>query len=76
VSPEPNEQGIYHEPVTIAFSATTTEDFIVATSLNIYSHVAPSLQEAAARRFEEGLESAITETQVAEVLEKDVGKMS
>jgi integrase len=48
----------------------------VATTLDIYSHVLPGLQEAAARRFDEGLESALTEAQVAEVLEKNVGKMS
>ena len=48
----------------------------VATTLDIYSHVVPGLQEAAARRFDEGLESALTESQVAEVLEKNVGKMS
>ena len=42
----------------------------VATTLDIYSHVLPGLQEAAARRFDEGLESALTEAQVAEVLEK------
>jgi len=48
----------------------------VATTLDIYSHVLPGLQEAAARRFEEGLESALTEAQIAEILEKNVGKMS
>ncbi len=39
----------------------------VATTLDIYSHVVPGLQEAAARRFDEGLENA---------LEKSVGKVS
>ena len=48
----------------------------VATTLDIYSHVTPGLQEAAARRFDEGLESPLTEAQVAEVLEKNVGTMS
>ena len=48
----------------------------VATTLDIYSHVVPGLQEAAARRFEEGLGSALTEGQVTELLEKNVGKMS
>jgi len=48
----------------------------VATTLDIYSHVVPGLQEAAARRFEEGLESTLTEAQVTEILEKNVGKMS
>ena len=44
--------------------------------MGIYSHVLPSLQEAAACRFEEELESALTEAQVAEVLEKNVGKVA
>lgn len=48
----------------------------IATTLDIYSHVLPGLQEAAARRFDEGLENALTEAQVAEVLKKNVGKMS
>jgi hypothetical protein len=47
----------------------------VATTLDIYSHVLPGLQKAAARRFNEGLENTLTEAQVAEVLEKNVGKM-
>jgi integrase len=33
----------------------------VSTTLDIYSHIVPGLQEAAARRFEEGLENATTE---------------
>ncbi len=33
------------------------------------------MDEVAARRFDEGLENALTETQVAEVLEKNVGKI-
>jgi integrase len=48
----------------------------VATTLDIYSHVLPGLQEAAARRFEEGLQSASPASQAAHVLEEDVGKMS
>jgi len=48
----------------------------VATTLDIYSHVLPGLQEAAARRFEEGLENALAEAKVTKVLEKNVGKMS
>jgi len=47
----------------------------VATTLDIYSHVTPGLQEAAARRFDEGLESPLTEAQVTEVLEKNGGKL-
>jgi hypothetical protein len=42
----------------------------VATTLDIYSHVVAGLQEAAARRFEEGLESALTEAQATEVRQK------
>lgn len=48
----------------------------ISTTLDIYSYVLPGLQEAAARRFEEGLESVLTQAQVTEVLEKNVGKMS
>ena len=47
----------------------------VAITLDIYSHVLPGLQEAAARRFGEGLKSSLTEAEVAEVLKKNVGKM-
>jgi len=48
----------------------------VSTTLDIYSHVVPGLQEAAARRFEEGLEGALTEEQSTKVQQKNVGKMS
>ena len=48
---------------------------LVATTLDIYSHVTSGLQEAAARRFDEGLESPLSEAQVAEVLERNGGKM-
>jgi len=48
----------------------------VATTLDIYSHVTPGLQEAAARRFDEGLESPLTEAQVTGVLVNNVGIMS
>lgn len=41
----------------------------VSTTLDIYSHIVPSLQEAAARRFEEGLEGA-----AVEVHHENVGK--
>jgi len=40
----------------------------VSTTLDIYSHVLPGLQEAAARQFDEGFEN--------EVHQKNVGKMS
>jgi len=48
----------------------------ISTTLDIYSHVLPGLQEAAARRFEEGVENALAEAQVSEFLEKNAGKMS
>jgi len=48
----------------------------VATTLDIYSHVLPGLQEAAACRFDEGLKGVSPESQAAEVFEKNVAKMS
>jgi hypothetical protein len=45
----------------------------VSTTLGVYSHVVPDLQEAAARRFEEGLESTSTEKQSTVVLQITVG---
>lgn len=39
----------------------------VATTLDIYSHVLPGLQEAAARRFEEGLQGVPSESHPVEV---------
>jgi len=33
----------------------------IATTLDIYSHVVPGLQEAAARKFEEGLQDVSVE---------------
>jgi len=36
----------------------------------------PGLQEAAARRFEEGLDGALTGEQSTKVQQKNVGKMS
>ncbi len=41
----------------------------VSTTLDIYSHVVPSLQQAAARKFEEGLQE-----QPSEVHQENVGK--
>jgi len=38
--------------------------------------VLPDLQEAAAQRFDEGLENALIEVQVAKVLEENVGKIA
>ena len=46
----------------------------MATTLDIYSHIVPGLQEAAARRFDEGLKSAINEAQIADVRKKNIGK--
>ena len=65
------QQGVHPKIVQERLGHST-----VATTLDIYSHVLPGLQEAAARRFDEGLENALIEAQVAEVLEKNVGKMS
>jgi len=48
----------------------------VSTTLDIYSHVVPSLQQAAARKIDEGLEVTPTEEQPAEVNQENVGKMS
>jgi len=48
----------------------------VSTTLDIYSHVVPGLQEAAARQFDEGMKSIEHEQQVGRVFESDVGKMS
>ncbi len=65
------QQGVHPKIVQERLGHST-----VATTLDIYSHVLPGLQEAAARRFDEGLESALTEAQVAEVLKKNVGKVA
>jgi len=48
----------------------------VSTTLDIYSHVVPSLQQAAARKIDEGLELTPTEEHLAEVNQENVGKMS
>jgi hypothetical protein len=48
----------------------------ISTTLDIYSHVLPGLQEAAARRFEEGLKDVPAETEVTQVGKANVGKMS
>ena len=48
----------------------------VSTTLDIYSHVVPSLQQAAARKIDEGLEVTPTEEHPAEVNQENVGKMS
>lgn len=46
----------------------------IATILDIYSHVVPSLQQAAARKIDEGLEGAPTE-EPTEVNQENVGKI-
>jgi len=48
----------------------------VSTTLDIYFHVVPGLQEAAARRFEEGLEGALTGEQSPKVQQKNVGNFA
>jgi len=45
----------------------------VSTTVDIYSHVVPSLQEAA-RKFEEGLKTALTEQRFVRV-HQNVGKI-
>ena len=39
----------------------------IATTLDIYSHVVPGLQESAARQFDEGLKGILSKTEVAQV---------
>ncbi len=46
----------------------------VSTTLDIYSHVVPGLQEAA-RKFEEGLQSISAEVSMSRVIQESVGKM-
>ena len=65
------QQGVHPKIVQERLGHST-----VATTLDIYSHVLPGLQETAARRFDESLKSVLTKAQVAEVLKKNVGKMS
>jgi len=57
------QQGVHPKIVQERLGHST-----VATTLDIYSHVLPGLQEAAARQFDESFEH--------EVLQKNVGKMS
>ena len=47
----------------------------VSTTLDIYSHVVPSLQQAAARKIDEGLEGAPTEEHT-EVHQKTVSDLA
>jgi len=46
----------------------------VSTTLDIYSHVVPSLQQAAARKIDEGLDGTSGEEQPTEVHQENVGK--
>ena len=48
----------------------------VSTTLDIYSHVLPGLQEAAARRFEEGLKGVLPKKRASGVAERNVGKIA
>ena len=48
----------------------------VSTTLDIYSHVVPGLQEAAARRFDEGMKKVPHEERRSEAFQENVGKMS
>lgn len=47
----------------------------VSTTLDIYSHVLPGLQEAAARKFEEGLQTTQLGTPRTDHIRQDVSKM-
>ena len=60
------QQGVHPKIVQEQLGHST-----IATTLDIYSHVLPSLQKAAARRFEEGLKDVPAEIEVTQV-----GKMS
>ncbi len=48
----------------------------IATTLDIYSHVVPGLQQAAARRFDDGLPNTSLQDLDKKVTENIVGKMS
>ncbi len=48
----------------------------ISTTLDTYSHVVPSLQEAAARRFDEGLPNTSLQDLDKKVIKNLVGKMS
>ena len=47
----------------------------ISTTLDIYSHVVPGLQQAAARKIDEGLEATTTEEHPTEVNQINVGKV-
>jgi len=48
----------------------------ISTTLDIYSHVVPGLQEAAAQRFDDGLPNTSLQDLERKVTENLVGKMS
>ena len=48
----------------------------ISTTLDIYSHVVPGLQEAAAQRFDDGLPNTSLQDMEKKVAENLVGKMS
>ena len=48
----------------------------ISTTLDIYSHVVPGLQQAAARRFDGGLPNTSLQDLDKKVAENIVGKMS
>ena len=64
------EQGVHPKIVQERLGRSS-----VSTILDIYSHVVPSLQQAAARKIDEGLEGTPTEEQT-EVRQENIGKMS
>ncbi|TET41386.1 MAG: hypothetical protein E3J60_04760 [Dehalococcoidia bacterium] len=47
----------------------------ISTTLDIYSHVVPGLQQAAARRFDDGLPNTSLQDLDKKVAENIVGKM-
>jgi integrase len=65
------QQGVHPKIVQERLGHST-----VATTLDIYSHVLPGLQEAAAQRFDEGLQNASPERIPAHAAQRNVGKMS
>ena len=48
----------------------------VATTLDMYSHLVPGLQEVAAHKFEEGLHITTSKRKILEVDKANVGKIA
>ncbi len=65
------QQGVHPKIVQERLSHSS-----VATTLDIYSHVLPGLQEAAARQLEEGLQGVSPETQANGVTRQNVGTLA